>query len=75
MLHTALTEPAASVLGYEKSYQPDWFRESFSVQNPLLQHRNRLYTTWLAKDHVQFKGNRSGKKGDHEGKNDWFVAT
>lgn len=59
VLCTALTESAADVLGYEKSYQPDWFKKSFVMLDPLL---HRLYTTLLAaskeKDHVQFKQTR-----------------
>ena len=55
VFRTALTESAASVLGYEKKHQPDWFRVSSDTLNPFLQHKNDLYTTWSKEDHVKFK--------------------
>ena len=77
MFYTALTESAARVLGCEKKHQPDWFRESFAALNPFLQHRNKLYTTWLStgKDHVKFKQLRGkARRAIRKEKNDWFVA-
>ena len=79
VLRTALTESTASVLGYEKSYQPDWFRESFNTLDPLLQQRNGLYTSWIStgkqKDYVRFKQARGEvRRAIRRAKNDWFVA-
>ncbi|XP_065886632.1 uncharacterized protein [Dysidea avara] len=79
VFHAVLTESAASVLGYEKKHQPDWFRESSDTLNPFLQHRNDLYTTWLAtgnaKDHDRFKQARGeARRAIRKAKNDWFVA-
>ena len=79
VFRVALTESAASVLGYEKKHQPDWFRESSDILNPFLQRRNDLYTTWLAtgkaKDHDRFKQARGeARRAIRKAKNDWFVA-
>ena len=35
-----LQESTKNILGYERYYQPDWFREAISTLHPLLQHRN-----------------------------------
>ena len=79
VFHSALTESAASVLGYEKKHQPDWFRESSDTLNPFLQRRNDLYATWLATgkedDHVKFKQeDQEASRVIWKTKNDWFVA-
>ena len=36
VLCSALIESAVSVLGYERSYQPNWFRELFATLNSFL---------------------------------------
>ncbi|XP_065178719.1 uncharacterized protein LOC135809311 [Sycon ciliatum] len=43
----AIDKSAASVLGFSRRRQPDWFREAESAIQPLLDERNRCYTDWL----------------------------
>ena len=67
------------LLGYERSYQPDWFREAFGTLHPLLQHRNQLYTAWLAtskeEDRVRFRQAREEARREiKKAKNAWFAA-
>ena len=43
-----LIESADELVGKEKGYQCDWFRESMVTLKPLLQSRNCAYTKLLA---------------------------
>ena len=78
-LRGALLESAENVLGYERSYQPDWFREAFGTLHPLLQRRNWLYTAWLAtskeEDHMRLRQAREEARREiRKEKNAWFAA-
>jgi len=46
-LKRALREGAEAELGYVKSKQSDWFRDSTAKLTPLLERRNKLYNLWL----------------------------
>ena len=75
-LRGALLESAENVLSYERSYQPDWFREAFGTLHPLLQRRNQLYTAWLATSkEVRFRQARGEARREiRKAKNTWFAA-
>ena len=73
----ALTDAADSVLGYEKHRNPDWFRESLELLEPLLQRRNQLYTKWLGSksdcDKLRYcEARRVARRAVRTAKNTWF---
>ncbi len=47
-MKTSLTNAAEKCLGFAKRKQPDWFRESSSILEPLFQRRNSLYSKRLS---------------------------
>ena len=74
-----MLESAKNVLGYERSYQPDWFWEVIGTPNPLPQHRNKLYVSWLAtsmeEDRVWFRQARGEARREiRKAKNALFAA-
>ena len=42
-----MCEGAEAELGFVKSKQSDWFRDSAAKLTPLLERRNKLYNLWL----------------------------
>ena len=55
VLRSTLTDVAQAVLGKEVRHQPDWYRESTDVIEPLIKRRNQLYAKWLRSDRVTDK--------------------
>ena len=43
IIRDSLTESAATILGYERRRQPDWFQESISTLKKLINKRNTLF--------------------------------
>ena len=78
-IRLALTKAAESVLGSEQRRQPDWFQESKTTILPALEHRNRMYTQWLAtgdeRDLQKFRSARAeARQAVRTAKNAWFQA-
>ena len=76
-MRSVLEESAAALLPMAKRHHPDWFRESANTLKPLLQHRNELYSRWLAtkrtEDHLRFRRARGeAQRAIRKAKNDWF---
>ena len=44
-MRSALTEAGETILGTQRRYHPDWFRESVAAIEPILKQRNYLYVT------------------------------
>ena len=77
VIRSALTKAAESVLGSEQRHQPDWFQESKTTILPALEHRNRMYTQWLAtgdeRDLQKFRSARAeARQAVRTAKNAWF---
>ena len=47
-MRSALTEAGETILGTQRWYHPDWFRESAAAIEPILKQQNYLYVKWLA---------------------------
>ena len=50
-LRDSLLSSGESVLGRCRRLQPDWYRDSCSTLDPLLEQRNQAYTAWVASGH------------------------
>ena len=79
MLQSALIKSAEAVLGIEKKHQPDWFRDSAPVLEPLLNKQHQLYSRWLSTkqvvDQQHFRQARgTARKAICNANNRWFQA-
>ena len=79
VLQSALLESAETVLGTETRHQPDWFRDSATVLEPVLKRQHNLYTRWLATkrlaDQLRFRQARgAARQAIRDAKNRWFQA-
>ena len=74
---SSLVRAAEEVLGHEERRQPDWFRDSAEVLEPLFDRRNLLYAKWLgsgnANDRQKFvKARQDARKAVRNAKDAWF---
>ena len=76
-VRSVFTQSAEVLLGRERRHQPDWFQESISTLQPVLQERNNLHNKWIATNDTrylsQFKqAKMKARQSIREAKNSWF---
>ncbi len=76
---SALVDTAEEYLGFQTRKQPDWFKESLTTLEPLLQRRSSLYSKWLSSgkesDRRKFaKAQCDARRAVRVAKNEWFRA-
>ena len=76
-MRKSLTSAAENVLGWEKHHHPNWFRDSITVLEPMIQKRNMLFAKWLSshssKDRQRYvTQRRMVAKEVKRAKNAWF---
>ena len=77
VLHDGLVDAGSELLGRDCRRQPDWYKDSFDILQPLITSRNALFARWL-----QCKGHRIRQRyvdmrrtvtaAVRKAKNDWF---
>ena len=76
---SGLVKAAEEALGHEARWQPDCFRESVEVLEPLFQQRNLLHAKWLGSgrvsDHQKFvKALQDARKTVRSAKDSWLCS-
>ena len=80
-LRDSLLSSGESVLGRCRRLQPDWYRDSCSTLDPLLEQRNQAYTAWVASGHqserlycVFHRYRRESRAAIRRAKASWFQS-
>ena len=47
VLHDGLVDAGSELLGRDCRCQPDWYKDSFYILQPLITSRNALFARWL----------------------------